>query len=133
MFCYTLAGTLLLGLLSSSTHAEVEFYVAPGGSDAASGTRDFLGARVKNVVGLGEVLAYGLPGEIGVIVVKVPAGSVADRAGLGQGDVILKCGDREVRDMEGLFKLWNRAAKGTRVTLGLWRLQQHASVSISIE
>ena len=51
----------------------------------------WLGAKVKNIIGLGEVSAAGLPGEIGVSLVEVPAGSAAAKAGLEVGDVILKC------------------------------------------
>jgi hypothetical protein len=94
--------------------------------------RDFLGAKVKNVVGLGEVSAYGLPGEIGVLVAQVPAGSAADKAGLRQGDVILKCRGRETSSMDDLFKVLGSTTGGTTVTLDVWRLQQHVSVEASI-
>ena len=95
--------------------------------------RDFLGARVKNIVGQGEVSAHGLVGEIGVVLVQVPVGSVADKAGLQEGDVILRCLDQEIRGVDELFKTFGDAPKGTRITLGLWRLQQHASVEVGVE
>jgi len=92
-----------------------------------------LGARVKNIVGQGEVSAHGLVGEIGVVLVQVPVGSVADKAGLQEGDVILRCLDQEIRGVDELFKTFGDAPKGTRITLGLWRLQQHASVEVGVE
>jgi S1-C subfamily serine protease len=97
-----------------------------------SAQRDFLGAKVKNVVGLGEVSAYGLPGEVGVLLVQVPAGSGADKAGLRQGDVIRKCGGRETSSMDDLFKVLDSITEGTTVTLDVWRLQQHVSVQASV-
>jgi len=56
---------------------------------------EWLGAKVRNVVGLGEVSAAGLPGETGVAVVDAPAASVAAQSGLRQGDVILRGDDRK--------------------------------------
>ena len=73
--------------------------------------RDFLGARVKNIIGQGEVSAYGLPGEVGVLLVQVPAGSAADKAGLKEGDVILKCQGREISSMDDLFRVFGQHGK----------------------
>ncbi|MBI5383543.1 MAG: PDZ domain-containing protein [Verrucomicrobia bacterium] len=98
-----------------------------------SGPRDFLGGKVKNVVGLGEVSAYGLPGEVGAILTQVPAGSAAAKAGLKEGDVILKCRGVEVRSVDGLLTAFSGAAKGTKVILEVWRLQEHVSVEVSVE
>jgi hypothetical protein len=98
-----------------------------------SSVRGFLGASIKNVIGPGEISAYGLPGEVGVLLVQVLPGSTAARAGLKKGDVILKCRDREVGGMDDLFEALGSAARGTRVPLDVWRLQQHCSVEVSVE
>ncbi len=50
----------------------------------------WMGATVRNVVGLGDVSASGLSGEVGVLVLEVPAESLAARGGLRKGDVVLK-------------------------------------------
>ena len=96
-------------------------------------TQNFLGAKIKNIFGQGEISAYGLPGEIGVLIVQVPAGSIADNAGLKKDDVILKCGDHEINNVDNLFKVFSGFAKGTKVTLEIWRLQQNISVEVSIK
>jgi S1-C subfamily serine protease len=98
-----------------------------------SSVRGFLGASIKNVIGPGEISAYGLPGEVGVLLVQVLPGSTAARAGLKKGDVILKCRDREVGGMDDLFEALGSAARGTKVPLDVWRLQQHCSVEVSVE
>ncbi|MBB6053604.1 PDZ domain-containing protein [Armatimonas rosea] len=58
--------------------------------------RTWLGARVKNIVGLGEVSAYGLPGESGVLVLAVPVTSPLARAGVKNNDVIVALGDKRI-------------------------------------
>jgi hypothetical protein len=97
------------------------------------GLRDFLGARIRDIIGLGEVSAYGLPGEIGVLLVQVPAGSAAEKAGLKKGDVILKCQGREISGVNDLFEILDIAARKTKVTLDLWRLQHYVSVKVNVE
>ncbi len=96
-------------------------------------TRDFIGAKVKNIIGKGEISAYGLPGEIGVLIVQVPAGSTAENAGLKKDDIILKCEDQEINNVDNLFKVFSSIAKGTKVTLEIWRLQRNISIYVSIK
>ncbi|MGA2499341.1 MAG: PDZ domain-containing protein [Tepidisphaeraceae bacterium] len=56
--------------------------------------------------------AYGLSGEIGGILIEVPAGSAAEKAGLKQGDVILKCQDQEIRSVDELHHAFAGLPKG---------------------
>jgi hypothetical protein len=79
----------------------------------------WLGAKIKNVVGLGEVSAAGLHGEVGVRLVAVPAGSAAARAGLKEGDVLLKCNGKPTDDVSALL----RAGAADGAQLDLWRDQ----------
>ena len=57
--------------------------------------RDFLGAKVKSVTTLGEQSAAGLAELKGVLVLAVPAGSLAERSGLRANDVILEAAANE--------------------------------------
>jgi hypothetical protein len=50
----------------------------------------WLGASVKNIVGIGEVSAPGLPGEAGILVLDVLQASRAAAAGLRIGDVVVR-------------------------------------------
>jgi S1-C subfamily serine protease len=52
--------------------------------------RDFLGAKVKSVTSLGEQSAAGLADIKGVLVLAVPAGTLAQQSGLQANDVILE-------------------------------------------
>jgi hypothetical protein len=90
----------------------------------------WLGAQIKNVVGLGEVSAAGLPGETGVALLEVPAGSAAAKAGLKEHDVILKCAGRSADTAKQLLRVWNAAAKGDKLKLEIWRDQKAATLAI---
>jgi len=58
---------------------------------------EWLGATIKNVETLGERSAAGLPDISGVMVLKVAAGSFAEKSGLISGDVIRKVGKKNIK------------------------------------
>ena len=88
--------------------------------------RDWLGAKIKNIIGLGEISAAGLPGEVGVRLVAVPADCVAARSGLKEGDVILKCNGKATEEVGALL----RAKVGSGAKLGIWRDQAASTIEI---
>lgn len=97
------------GVQSSRLKALAKTPVLPGivSQTEAKPTRDgtpvlWLGATVKNIVGLGEVSAYGLPGENGVLLLAVPATSVLGKAGLKTGDVLTTIDGKPIRSVSDL-------------------------------
>ncbi|RME66713.1 MAG: PDZ domain-containing protein [Verrucomicrobia bacterium] len=107
----------------------------PGILSEAESARDatpvaWLGATIRNVVGMGEVSAAGLPGEVGILLVDVPAGSAAAEAGLRPGDVILMCDGRAVDTVQSFLSVWRRA-KG-KVALQVWRDQRANELSLEM-
>ena len=76
-------------------------------------TATWRGATVRNVVGLGEVSAAGLPGEAGVVVLSVAPQSEAATLGLRQGDVILKLAGTDTPALDDLLRI----SGGNRVTV----------------
>ncbi len=92
-------------------------------------TASWMGAKIKNVVGLGEISAAGLPGEIGVRMEDVPAGSLAAQAGLRSGDIILKIAGKNTHSLADFRREW-RAAKG-QVMLEIWREQKSQTLKIT--
>jgi hypothetical protein len=54
-----------------SSHYHTEPLTQPIARDSTP--RDFLDASIKNIIVLGEISAHGLPGEIGALLVQVPA------------------------------------------------------------
>jgi hypothetical protein len=100
-------------------------------TNEAAGTRDgavvdWCGARLKNIVGLGEVSAAGLACESGVIIVAAPTKSAAAHAGLREGDVILKCGGRQVSTVADFLGVLRALPAGGRLDIDIFRNQQPA-------
>lgn len=85
--------------------------------------RSWLGARIKNLAGPGELSASGLSTESGVLLVEVPAGSVAAEAGLEATDVILKVNGANIATVQDLENAVNKL-KAQEITFQLSRKQQ---------
>jgi len=95
------------GVRSKRLRALAKTPVLPQGSASLKPTRDatpltWLGARVKSIVGLGEVSAYGLPGETGVLVLELEPSSPLARAGLRKNDVLVGVGTQAIRTVSDL-------------------------------
>jgi len=86
-------------------------------------------ARIRNIAGLGDRSAYGLPDESGVLVLEVPAASPAAKAGLLKGDVIVGANGKPVRTVAALHQLRDSAA-GKALTLSLSRKQGPLTIEV---
>jgi S1-C subfamily serine protease len=73
------------------------------GRDSATST--WLGATIRNVIGMGEVSAAGLPGETGILLLDVPSSSRAAAAGLRKGDVVLRLDGKPAETLRDLQRL----------------------------
>ncbi len=93
---------------------------------------DWLGGKIKNVVGLGEVSAAGLPREIGVSIVAAPPDSVLAKAGLREGDVILKCTDRDLSTVAELLAAFRAPPSGGKLKLEIIRAQQRMKIELPV-
>ena len=90
------------------------------------------GARVRNIAGLGDRSAFGLPDESGVLVLDTPAGSTAQKFGLMPNDVIVAAGGKAVRTITDLQGIVN-GAKGKTLHLTIIRQQQKIDVALGTE
>ena len=93
---------------------------------------EWLGAKIRNVVGLGEVSAAGLPGEVGVIVLDAPSESQAATSGLQSDDVILKCAGTQVESLDDLMRARQGIPAGQEVTLEVFRAQQRMELQVPL-
>ena len=86
-------------------------------------------AAIRDISGLGDRSAYGLPDESGVLLVDVPSTSSAAKAGLKKDDVIIACDNQPVRNLNDLGK-WRDQAAGRKLTLAVMRGQKKVDIEI---
>ena len=98
-------------------------------TNAVEQVKRFAQAQVRNISGLGDRSAYGLPDESGVIVIQVPADSTAAKAGLKKDDVIVACDGKLVRTVNDLVAL-AKSATGKKLKLTLSRQQQSVTIQL---
>jgi hypothetical protein len=127
------------GVRTPRLKAKVRGPELPGRPRAAesAGHRDdqvveWLGGRIKNVVGPGEVSAAGLPGEIGVVIVGAPPGSALAKAGLREGDVVLKCAGTDVTDRASLATAIAGYPRTEPLPLQIFREQSRRTIRLPV-
>jgi len=87
------------------------------------------GAQIRDIKGLGDRSAYGLPDETGILVLNSPAGSIAQKCGLSSNDVIVAAGGKPARTIKDLQEIVN-AAKGKPLHLAIIRRQQKIEIDV---
>jgi hypothetical protein len=124
------------GVVSPPLKAEAKtpFDIPNAPAAAKKGRRDgsvheWMGAKVKNLVGLGEMSVAGVGSETGVLVMEVPVGSVAETAGLRKLDLIVSVNGAKTDTFKELSQLYKRAAKG-KVSLSIVRGQKTIDVEL---
>lgn len=88
------------------------------------------GAIVRNIVGIGEVSAMGAPGEAGVVVMNVPTGSPAAKAGFAEGDLILMFDKENVDTVNDLLSDTARLQNGRSAVVTALRNYQRIQINI---
>ncbi len=114
----------------SLTHAGAK----PAASEAPrrdNTLHDWLGAKIKDVVGMGEVSASGLPGEVGVLVVQLRNGSPASKMGIRKGDVILRLGNTKTDSAAKFLSAYGALKPGRQIALTVYRNQRPRTVSVT--
>jgi S1-C subfamily serine protease len=103
------------------------FRLAPRGGFAILGQRAIAGAELTELnPALGEYFGT----ERGVLVVRVPDGTPADRAGLEAGDVIISVNDSEVASVAELRREISRAGTRDPIRLEILRKQAHRTIEL---
>ena len=110
---------------------EIPAVVTAGVTDnAAAPLLSIWGTRARDLSGLGDQSAYGLPDPWGVLMVEVPAGSSAARAGLKKDDVILTCEGEPIKTVSDLLAIQARTP-GRALKLTIIRQQKILSLSVA--
>lgn len=99
----------------------------------AGATTEFMGATVKNIEGLGERSASGLPDEDGILVLKVPEESLAGTSGLQPRDVIRSVNGKSVKDMVELVAAIQVVNWQGQAELGIIRNQVEKKLTLRLK
>lgn len=93
----------------------------------------WLGAKIRNVQGLGDRSAFGLPDEKGVIVVEIPSASILSNSKLQAGDVI-RTANKEAADnvvrLEAIRQQYNWTGN---MEVEILRNQQPLTIKINLK
>lgn len=98
-------GVVSPGLKSKAEQVQLPVIKNLADSKAVSETA-WLGGRLRNVNGLGDRSAYGLPDEKGVVIEAAPENSLLARAGMKPGDVIRVLNHRDIGDVAELMDVF---------------------------
>jgi putative serine protease PepD len=87
-----------------------------------------------SAVTIDESLAaqYGLPVTSGALVQNVAAGSPAERAGLKDGDIIVKVGGQPVRSFEEVLAAIRSSSIGQTLSVEVIRKARHLTVNVTL-
>jgi len=93
--------------------------------------RGWLGVRIQSI---SPDLAEGLklPSDKGALVAGVTKDGPADKAGIKQGDVVLKFDGKEVTQMRGLPRMVAETAFGKSVDVIIWRKGQQVTIPVML-
>lgn len=97
---------------------------------AGSAAVSWKGAKVKNIEGLGERSATGLPDELGAYFVNVPAGSEAAKIGFKTGDVVLKVETDKVRHVKDFISFYQEHAWKALIRVEVFRHQKSIELKV---
>ncbi len=92
--------------------------------------RPYMGITVETV-GETDQRRFGFPQ--GAVVTSVEDGSCAQKAGLRQGDVIVKMDDTDITDMNQMVSVKNRYKAGQTAQLTVYRMGETLTLSITFD
>lgn len=96
-------------------------------------TTEWLGATIKDVETLGEQSVAGLPDISGVIILKVSAGSLAEKSGLQQGDVIRKIDEKNILNTAQMLMLLKVSSWLSELRATITRNQQENEIVLFLK
>jgi len=101
--------------------------------DATIKETTWLGVSLRNVQGLGDRSAYGLPDEKGIIVLAISPQSPLATSGLKKGDVIRTANDEDASTLGKLIAIQQQVNWTGQLTLTLIRNQQPIRLTVPLK
>lgn len=93
----------------------------------------WLGATVREVKGLGDRSAYGLPDEYGVIIINTNDNEIFKSSGIQTGDVIVKVKQTIITSVDQLKLLIDKEKQKHKIPVQIYRNQQLMNKSLVVE
>ena len=93
----------------------------------------WLGAKFRNVNGLGDRSVYGLPDEKGVILETIPQGSILSKSGLKKGDVIRLLNKKVITNVSDLINVFQEVNWMGHSEVEFFRNQQLNKETVSFK
>ncbi len=94
-------------------------------------TRSRIGVQIQEV-SRETADAFGLPKTQGALVNSVEKGGPADKAGVEQGDIIVKADGRTVNSSAELPRIITAIKPGTKIVLQIWRKGAGKDISVTV-
>lgn len=96
-------------------------------------TVSFLGGTLKNIEGLGDRSAYGLPDETGVIILSTGKNTLLTQSGLLEKDVIRKADDKPIKNINELLDIYQAINWHGKMKVEVIRNQQLITLTLLLK
>ncbi|MCD6304123.1 MAG: PDZ domain-containing protein [Planctomycetes bacterium] len=93
-------------------------------------TAHWLDAEVRNILDMNDMSAVGLGDKKGVLVLHVPPGGRAAKAGLKDNDVIRAVNGKAVENLAAFAKAWAKRPADAPAVLTVWRSQGSVTLKV---
>jgi hypothetical protein len=93
----------------------------------------WLGGMLKNVEGLGERSAYGLPDETGVIIMSIGANSLLQKSGLQEKDVIRMAAGKAIKSIRDLMEMYQEVNWQGHMEVEVLRNQKFLRIRLNLK
>ncbi|MCF0039127.1 PDZ domain-containing protein [Dyadobacter fanqingshengii] len=93
----------------------------------------WLGVKIRNVRGLGDRSAFGLPDEKGVVVVDVPANSILVKSGLQNNDVVISANKEKTDNVVRLEAIRQQVNWTGQMDVEVLRNQQTLTLKLNLK
>ena len=94
---------------------------------------NWLGGSLRNIQGLGDRSAYGLPDEEGVLVQEIQVGSILSKSSLKKGDVIRKMNNKVVHNLTDFSTVYQEINWMGKTELEIMRNQKLVTMIVGFK
>lgn len=101
--------------------------------DAKTSSISFLGGTLKNIEGLGDRSAYGLPDETGILVTSTGLKSLLTQSGILEKDVIRTADGKSVKNIREFLDIYQEVNWHGKINLEIIRNQQPMKVVLLLK